>query len=153
MRLTDPAGREAVIACGAALFNVRMAVGQLGFRPVVDLLPKPGNPAFLAHVGYGAHAPARAEETVLARAMPLGHAAELTRCVGPYGVPDGVLPSPSRPHPARRPRLTRPHQVLRQPAPHGHGQVEPGGRARRPAVVWPDGQGRPMPAPASADQA
>ncbi|MGW5470038.1 Acg family FMN-binding oxidoreductase [Streptomyces chartreusis] len=69
MILTDPGGREAVIACGAAPFNVRIAVRQLGFRPAVDLLPVSENSRYLAHVGYAAHAPAEPEETLLARAM------------------------------------------------------------------------------------
>ena len=89
MILTDPGGREAVIACGAALFNVRIAVRGLGFQPVVDLLPEPGNPGFLARVGYAAHAPATPEEALLARAMPHRHTHR-----GPFGpdpVPDALL--------------------------------------------------------------
>ncbi|MDF3142992.1 MULTISPECIES: hypothetical protein [unclassified Streptomyces] len=89
MMLTDPGGREAVIACGAALFNVRIAVRRLGFRPAVDLLPEPGNPGYLAHVGYAAHAPATPEETLLAHAMPHRHTHR-----GPFGaepVPDTFL--------------------------------------------------------------
>ncbi|MGI5452074.1 Acg family FMN-binding oxidoreductase [Streptomyces sp. CA-249302] len=66
---TDPSGRQAVIACGAALFNVRLAVRRLGFRPVVDVLPEPGNPDYLARVGYAAHAPSTPEEALLAGAM------------------------------------------------------------------------------------
>ncbi|MFI6010146.1 hypothetical protein ACIBAG_15235 [Streptomyces sp. NPDC051243] len=86
MMLTDPDGREEVIACGAALINVRIAVRGLGFRPAVDLLPEPGNSNYLAHVGYAAHAPATPEETRLARAMPRRHTHR-----GPFGpepVPD-----------------------------------------------------------------
>ncbi|MDW4908630.1 hypothetical protein RB628_25650 [Streptomyces sp. ADMS] len=89
MMLTDPGGREAVIACGAALFNVRIAVGRLGFRPVVDLLPEPGNSAFLAHVGYAAHVPATPDEALMARAMPRRRTHR-----GPFGpdpVPDTLL--------------------------------------------------------------
>ncbi|MDN3027824.1 hypothetical protein [Streptomyces sp. S.PB5] len=71
--LTDPGGREAHIACGAALFNVRLAVRRLGFRPAVDLLPEPGRPGYLAHVGYAEHLPADPEEALLARAMPHRH--------------------------------------------------------------------------------
>ncbi|MEU6144513.1 hypothetical protein ABZ848_29695 [Streptomyces sp. NPDC047081] len=69
MLLTDPLGREAVIACGAALFNVRIAVRHLGFRPVVDLLPQPGDSAHLARVGFTTHSPCTPEETLLAGAM------------------------------------------------------------------------------------
>ncbi|WP_155056030.1 Acg family FMN-binding oxidoreductase [Streptomyces blattellae] len=89
MILTDPGGRQAVIACGAALLNVRMAVRHLGFRPAVELLPEPGDSAFLAHVGYAAHAPATPDETLMARAMPHRHTHR-----GPFGpdpVPDTFL--------------------------------------------------------------
>ncbi len=73
MPLTDPFEREAVIACGAALFNVRVAVRQLGFRPVVELLPAPGDSDHLARVGFAAHLPSTPEEELLARAMPNRH--------------------------------------------------------------------------------
>ncbi|MFD1657459.1 Acg family FMN-binding oxidoreductase [Streptomyces caeni] len=73
MFLTDPGGKEMVIACGAAVFNARVAMRHLGFRPVVDLLPEPGDPAFLARVGYGAFdAPTRDGE-FMARAIPRRH--------------------------------------------------------------------------------
>ncbi|WP_181808840.1 Acg family FMN-binding oxidoreductase [Streptomyces shenzhenensis] len=147
--LTDPDGRQAVIAVGAALFNVRIAVRHLGFRPVVDVLPVSGRPEFLARVGFGAHAPVTRGEARLVRAIgqrrthrgrfasgalsesllddlcaqaraegaelqPVdstdrlelladlvrgaedrhrtdpGHAAELARCVGPWGLPAEV---------------------------------------------------------------
>ncbi|MGX1365687.1 hypothetical protein RKD19_001046 [Streptomyces canus] len=89
MPLTDPCGREAVIACGAALFNVRMAVRQLGFRPVVDLLPAPGDSHRLAHVGFAAHAPSTPEETLLARAIPHRHTHRGRFAAGP--VPADLL--------------------------------------------------------------
>ncbi len=39
----DPAGREMLISCGAALFGLRLAVRSLGYLPVVELLPtRPG---------------------------------------------------------------------------------------------------------------
>ncbi|WP_089107421.1 Acg family FMN-binding oxidoreductase [Streptomyces hyaluromycini] len=144
--LTDPGGREATIAGGAALFNARTAVRQLGFRAVVDVLPVPRRPDFLARVGFGAHAPVTRPEARMAWAIghrrthrgrfapgrlsesllddlsvqaraegaelqPVhdadrlellaelvrtaedrhrtdhGHAAELARCVGPWGLP------------------------------------------------------------------
>jgi len=76
----DPGGREMVIACGAALFNVRVAVRHLGFRPVVDVLPDPGDPDYLARVGFGAHAPVTDEEELLAGAMFHRHTHR-----GPFG--------------------------------------------------------------------
>lgn len=89
MPLTDPGGREAVIARGAALFNVRLAVRRMGFRPAVDLLPDPGHPTCLARVGYGIHAPATAEEARLAAVMPQRHTHRGPFTDGP--VPDPVL--------------------------------------------------------------
>ncbi|MGW2515484.1 Acg family FMN-binding oxidoreductase [Streptomyces sp. NPDC001617] len=89
MILTDPGGREVVIACGAALFNVRMAVRHLGFRPAVDLLPQPGNSAFLARVGFAAHAPVSPAEADLVEAMPRRHTHR-----GPFAslaLPGGLL--------------------------------------------------------------
>ena len=80
MVLTDPGGREMAIASGAALFNVRIAVRHLGFRPVADVLPDPGDPDYVARVGFGAHAPATDEEELLAGAMFHRHTHR-----GPFG--------------------------------------------------------------------
>ncbi|MEV0911207.1 Acg family FMN-binding oxidoreductase [Streptomyces hokutonensis] len=73
LALTDPGGRETVIACGAALFNARIAVRNLGFRPAVDLLPETGNPAYLARVAFAAHAPAAYDEALMAGVMAHRH--------------------------------------------------------------------------------
>ncbi|WP_327426541.1 Acg family FMN-binding oxidoreductase [Streptomyces sp. NBC_01236] len=53
--LTDPYGREAVISCGSALFNVRVAMRHLGFSPVVRTFPHPQDSSFLAQVTWGAY--------------------------------------------------------------------------------------------------
>jgi hypothetical protein len=52
--------RQTVIACGAALLNLRLAVAHLGVRPEVELLPSAADPDLLARVSAGpaAHAPA-----------------------------------------------------------------------------------------------
>ena len=48
---TDPRGRELTISCGAALFNLRMALGVTGYNPVVRLVPDPyKDPDLLASV-------------------------------------------------------------------------------------------------------
>ncbi|MFJ1556276.1 Acg family FMN-binding oxidoreductase [Streptomyces mirabilis] len=78
--LTDPGGRESVIACGAALFNARIAVRNLGFQPAVDLLPESGNPAYLARVAFAAHAPATFDEALMAGTMAHRHTHR-----GPFG--------------------------------------------------------------------
>ena len=69
----DPAGREMLISCGAALFNVRLAVRRLGFAAKVRLLPDPAEADLLAEVGWGWHAPPTAEETLLYRSIARRH--------------------------------------------------------------------------------
>jgi nitroreductase len=46
----DPRGRAVHIACGAALFNLRLAAFHDGVEPVTRLLPQPHNPLLLAQV-------------------------------------------------------------------------------------------------------
>src|SRR5208282_1539113 len=46
----DPGGRAAHIACGAALFNLRMAAAVAGLRPDIALLPDPARPLLVAEV-------------------------------------------------------------------------------------------------------
>ncbi|UIX34183.1 Acg family FMN-binding oxidoreductase [Streptomyces sp. GQFP] len=83
LRRMDPDGREMVVSCGAALFNVRLAMRHLGFSPVVDTFPSPADPAFLARVTWGAyHRPTHAEQRMYA-ALPTRHTAH-----GPF------LPTP-----------------------------------------------------------
>jgi hypothetical protein len=69
----DPAGRELLVSCGAALFGLRLAVRQAGYRPVVSLLPDPAQPALLACVQLGAAAPMTGDERRLLAAVPHRH--------------------------------------------------------------------------------
>lgn len=46
----DPAGRQAVISCGAALFGLRVALAAAGFDVVATLLPDPDDVDLLARV-------------------------------------------------------------------------------------------------------
>jgi nitroreductase len=46
----DPDGRELVLACGAALMNLRLAVHGYDLHPHVRLLPEPDHPTLLASV-------------------------------------------------------------------------------------------------------
>jgi nitroreductase len=50
LRRGDPRGRAVQIACGSALFNLRLAVAQAGYEPVARLLPSPRDPLLLASV-------------------------------------------------------------------------------------------------------
>jgi nitroreductase len=55
LRYGDPGGRAVHIACGAALFNLRLAAGVAGWQAVARLLPDPGAPLLLATVRFGGH--------------------------------------------------------------------------------------------------
>lgn len=51
--VSDPAGRELLISCGAALFNIRLAVRRMGYLPQVRVLPDPDRPSLVATVRLG----------------------------------------------------------------------------------------------------
>ncbi len=67
----DPAGREMIISCGAALFGLRLAVRSLGYLPEVEALPDP--PRLLARVRLGAEAPMTETERRMLQALPHRH--------------------------------------------------------------------------------
>ncbi len=71
LHVADPLGRELMISCGAALFNVRVALRYLGFVPRVTLLPDPDLPNFLARVTWCDEAPAAEYEQRLFAEIPL----------------------------------------------------------------------------------
>jgi Nitroreductase family len=52
LAVADPDGRELMVSCGAALFNVRLALRSLGYLPEVAVLPEPGQPTLVARVGW-----------------------------------------------------------------------------------------------------
>jgi len=65
--------RQDVIACGAALFNLRLAAAHVGVEPVVTLVPEPEDPGLLARLGSGGlREPHQHEEDLLA-AVPRRH--------------------------------------------------------------------------------
>ena len=68
--VADPDGRELRIACGAALFNLRIAVAGLGIHPVVRLLPDPHRPGLVATIRPQGRRPVTPEELALLAAMP-----------------------------------------------------------------------------------
>src|SRR3954452_3035214 len=58
----DPDGREMVVSCGAALFNLRVAARKLDAVARVTLLPDARDPRWLARVQIEAALPADADE-------------------------------------------------------------------------------------------
>ena len=89
LRLLDPAGRELMISCGAALYGLRLAVRRLGYVPAVSLRPDPARPALLAQVYLGAPAPMTGREWGLLAAVPHRYTHRGPFSPGP--LPDGLL--------------------------------------------------------------
>ncbi|WP_083949912.1 Acg family FMN-binding oxidoreductase [Herbidospora yilanensis] len=56
--ISDPQGRELMISCGAALFNMRTTVHGMGRRPLIHTLPDPDRPGLVATVRLGPEEPA-----------------------------------------------------------------------------------------------
>jgi nitroreductase len=66
----DPTGREMRIACGAALFNLRLALHGNGIRPLVTILPDAHRPDLLAAIRHGGRKAATPELLGLLAAVP-----------------------------------------------------------------------------------
>ena len=87
LAVADPDGREMMISCGAALFNVRLALRSLGYIPETCVLPDPGQPALVARVSWRA---ARRRRRVRAAAVRLcARAADASWRVRPGAVATG----------------------------------------------------------------
>ncbi|TYB56541.1 hypothetical protein FXF51_42920 [Nonomuraea sp. PA05] len=72
LRVGDPRGRNQHVSCGAALFNLRLAVRTAGWRPMVWLLPSPGEePGLLAAVRLGAASPVPGDARELYDLIPV----------------------------------------------------------------------------------
>jgi nitroreductase len=85
----DPEDRELVMACGAALLNLRVALRHFGYGGKVKIFPDKGDPDLLARVGFGAKHKPTAEDDLLFGAIPQRHTNRM-----PFerrAVPDGVL--------------------------------------------------------------
>jgi hypothetical protein len=66
----DPDDCELRMACGAALFNLRLALQGYGIRPVVTILPDRDRKDLLAVVRHGGRKAATPEQMRLLRAIP-----------------------------------------------------------------------------------
>ncbi|GAA1256733.1 nitroreductase [Sphaerisporangium rubeum] len=70
LTVSDPRGRSMYVSCGAALFNLRLAIRCAGYHPVVT--PRPGTePRLLAVAGMVAAGPPTPHESRLYEAIPL----------------------------------------------------------------------------------
>jgi nitroreductase len=84
--LEDPAGREMLISCGAALYGLRLGIRSLGYRPEVELFP---GAALLARVRPGPPAAMTSDERKMLHAVPHRHTHRGPFEPGP--LPDGLL--------------------------------------------------------------
>jgi hypothetical protein len=69
----DPAGREMMISCGAALFGLRLGLRQFGCVPAVQLWPDPAQPWLVARAWPDRHVAMNAVEAELLAAVPHRH--------------------------------------------------------------------------------
>ncbi|MBB5801155.1 nitroreductase [Saccharothrix ecbatanensis] len=67
---TDPEDRELRLSCGAALFNLRLALRDHGIRPLVTLMPGAETPGALATVRRGGNRDLDDETRQLIKAIP-----------------------------------------------------------------------------------
>lgn len=89
LRRGDPNGRAAYLACGAALFNMRLAAAVAGRQPVVQLLPDPERPLLLATIRLAGPRQAQPVERELHAAIARRHTNR--RPFSNRRVPPGVL--------------------------------------------------------------
>lgn len=68
--VADPDGREQRMACGTALFNLRLALHGYRIRPIVTLLPDRAHPHLLAVVRHGGTKEPTPEQMRLLLAVP-----------------------------------------------------------------------------------
>jgi hypothetical protein len=69
LAVVDPEDRESTIGCGAALFNLRIALRHFGCEGFVQTFPDASKPDLVARVDFGAEKNAQAEEHALFRAI------------------------------------------------------------------------------------
>lgn len=70
LAVVDPFDRELVIACGAALYNLRIALQASGVSVVVDVLPVSSDPDLLARVAVTGYCEPSVDVRALFEALP-----------------------------------------------------------------------------------
>ena len=87
--VADPAGREMLISCGAALFTAKLALRSLGYIPETRILPDPDDPLVVARLRW--------RHRALPSAYELARYGDVTRRrshrggFGPLPLPPGLL--------------------------------------------------------------
>lgn len=73
LAVSDPFDRELSISCGAALFNLRVALQRFGFQLEVEVVPSAGDPDLLARILPTGRALPSTETRLLFQAIPQRH--------------------------------------------------------------------------------
>jgi hypothetical protein len=68
--VVDPHDRELIMSCGAALYNLRIAIRHFGWADAVKIFPNPEDPDLLAHVWLGNPRQETEEEYLLFATIP-----------------------------------------------------------------------------------
>lgn len=76
--IADPQNRELIISCGAALFNLRVALRHFGYVGKIQVFPNPNNLDLLASVRLGDWLESTAEDRLLFQAIPHRHTNRLS---------------------------------------------------------------------------
>jgi nitroreductase len=63
LSVADPAGREMMISCGAALFTAKLALRSLGYIAETRVLPDPADPSVVARMRWRHRAPVTEQES------------------------------------------------------------------------------------------
>jgi hypothetical protein len=71
--VADPQGRELIISCGTALFNLRIALHHFGYVGKIKTFPDSTNPDFLASIELGYPIQETTDEKLLFQAIKKRH--------------------------------------------------------------------------------
>lgn len=88
LEVTDPAGRDLLLSCGAALHHLQVALAALGWRAVVHRIPNHGDPTHLAAVEVRRRLPSEEDITLVAA---ISRRRTDRRRFSSWPVPDGHL--------------------------------------------------------------
>lgn len=87
--VVDPEDRELIMSCGAALFNLRVALRHFGYEGTGQAFPEANKPDLLARVHFGSEKVATASEHALFQAIVKRHTNRTTFFSRP--VPESLL--------------------------------------------------------------
>ena len=71
--IADPQGRELIISCGTALYNLRIALHHFGYKGEIITFPDPTNANLLACIKLGYPIPESTDNKLLFSAIPKRH--------------------------------------------------------------------------------